>query len=333
VKVKYILGHDSHGHDLTSTTGCSGTIQTTVDGEHDANANIVGALLAEYTPAGWTTAVLSQQVVLQPRTRQAEHYSGQQGTTTVAKPSANGGNAVGFIENGDWISFTPFNLSGTTSFTARVASAGGGGTISLRTGSATGPVIGSATVAPTGGWETWTNVAGTLTPPTGTHNLFLVFTGGSGYLFDIDAFTFGGGTTPPTSPPPTTPPPTTPPPTTPPPTTPPPTTPPPTTPPPGGRSCTAAYSVTSQWSGGFQAEVRVTAGSTAISGWTVTWTFSSGQSVSQSWNATVTSSGTGVTARNVSYNGSLAAGAGTAFGFIGSGTGANSVTSLTCTAT
>jgi cellulase/cellobiase CelA1 len=301
-----------------------------VDGEHDTNANIFGVIVAEYTPAGSTTPVTSPQAVMQPRTRQAEHYGGQQGTTVVAKPSANGGNAVGFIENGDWISFTPYNLSGATSFSARVASAGSGGTISLRAGSATGPVVGTATVASTGGWETWTNVTGTVTPPTGTQNLFLVFTGGSGYLFDIDAFTFGG-TPPPTTPPPTTPPPTTPPPTTPPPTTPPPTTPPPTTPPPG-RSCTAAYSLTGQWSGGFQAEVRVTAGSESISGWTVTWTLSSGQSISQFWNATVTSSGTSVTARNVSYNGSLGAGAGTAFGFIVSGSAAGAP-SLTCTAT
>jgi cytochrome c len=335
VKINYILGHDSHGHGISSATGCSGTLQTTVDGEHDANANIFGVMVAEYLPAGATIPVTSSQVVMQPRTRQAEHYSGQQGTTIVEKPSANGGTAVGFIENGDWISFTPYNLSGATSFTARVASAGSGGTLTLRTGSATGPVVGTASVSPTGNWETWTNVTGTLTAPTGTQNLFLVFTGGSGYLFDVDAFTFVGGTTP-TTPPPTTPPPTTPPPTTPPPTTPPPTTPPPTTPPPttpAGRSCTAAYTVTSQWSGGFQGEVRVTAGSTAISGWTVTWTMGSGQTVSQSWNATVTTSGSNVTARNVSYNGSLGASASTAFGFIGSGTGANSVSSLSCTAT
>ncbi|MFI7079543.1 CotH kinase family protein [Micromonospora sp. NPDC049903] len=120
--------------------------------------------------------------------------------------------------------------------------------------------------------------------------------------------------------------------TTPPPTTPPPTTPPPTTSPPGGGGCTATYAVTSQWSGGFQGEVRVTAGSRAISGWTVTWTFAGGQTVSQAWNATVTSQGSAVTARNVSYNGTLAAGASTTFGFLGSTTGTPSAPTPTCTA-
>lgn len=130
---------------------------------------------------------------------------------------------------------------------------------------------------------------------------------------DVD---FGGGsTTPPTTPPPTTTPPTTPPPT-----TTPPTTPPPSSPPPAG-ACAATYRVTSSWSGGFQGEVEVTAGAAAINGWTVTWTYTGGQQVTQAWNATVTSSGFAVTARNVSYNGSLAAGAKTTFGFLASGSG------------
>ncbi|MGC5288801.1 cellulase family glycosylhydrolase [Micromonospora sp. DT231] len=149
-----------------------------------------------------------------------------------------------------------------------------------------------------------------------------------------EASVFGGTqptTPPPTTPPPTTPPPTTPPPTTPPPTTPPPTTPPPTTPPPVG-GCTASYTVTSQWQGGFQGEIRVTAGATAIAGWTARWTLANGQSVTQSWNATVTSSGSTVTARNVDYNGRLAAGASVSFGFLGGWTGSNPTPEVSCTA-
>ncbi|MBQ1034328.1 cellulase family glycosylhydrolase [Micromonospora sp. C97] len=118
---------------------------------------------------------------------------------------------------------------------------------------------------------------------------------------------------------------------TPPPTTPPPTTPPPTTPPPAG-GCTATYTVTNQWQGGFQAEVRVTAGARAITGWTAGWTFANGQSVTQSWNVALTSSGTTVTARNAEYNGRLTAGASASFGFLGSWTGTNSAPTLSCTA-
>ena len=110
----------------------------------------------------------------------------------------------------------------------------------------------------------------------------------------------------------------------------PPTTSPTTAPPSGG--CTAAYSIAGSWPGGFQGEVKVTAGSSAINGWTVTWTYANGQTVTQAWNATVTSSGSAVTAKNVSYNGKLAAGGSTTFGFLGSWNGSNSAPALTCSA-
>ncbi|WP_229401269.1 lytic polysaccharide monooxygenase auxiliary activity family 9 protein [Micromonospora okii] len=138
---------------------------------------------------------------------------------------------------------------------------------------------------------------------------------------DVD-FGGTGPSTPPTTPPPTAAPPT----------TPPPTAAPPTTPPAAGR-CTATYRVTTSWSGGFQGEVEVTAGSSAIRGWTVNWTYANGQRISSSWGATVTSSGSTVTARNVDYNGALAPGAKTTFGFLASSTGTNTAPTPTCTAT
>jgi lytic cellulose monooxygenase (C4-dehydrogenating) len=141
------------------------------------------------------------------------------------------------------------------------------------------------------------------------------------FCSDVD-FGGGGSTPPPSTPPPSTPPPSTPPPSTPPPSTPPATTPPATTPPPSSGACTAAYSTSSQWSGGYRGDVTVTAGPAAIKGWTVTLTYASAPAVQQAWNATVTTSGGTVTATNVSYNGALGAGAGTSFGFLGSGTAA-----------
>jgi len=117
-----------------------------------------------------------------------------------------------------------------------------------------------------------------------------------------------------------------------PPTSNPPTSNPPTSNPPLPGGCTASYSIINSWPGGFQGEVRVTAGNAPISGWTVTWTFTNGQTISQAWNATV-SGGPAVTARNVSYNGNLGAGTSTTFGFIGSWNGANSVPSpVNCSA-
>ncbi|KWV30198.1 glycosyl hydrolase family 95 catalytic domain-containing protein [Micromonospora rifamycinica] len=114
--------------------------------------------------------------------------------------------------------------------------------------------------------------------------------------------------------------------------TPTPTTPAPTTSPPAPSGARATYAVTGSWSGGFQAEVTVTAGATAIRGWTVSWSFANGQTISQIWGGSHTQSGANVTVRNVDYNGSLAAGASTTFGFIGTVNGTNTApTNLTCT--
>ncbi|MDQ1292856.1 MAG: mannan endo,4-beta-mannosidase [Actinomycetota bacterium] len=96
-------------------------------------------------------------------------------------------------------------------------------------------------------------------------------------------------------------------------------------------NCTAAYKVIGSWSSGFQAEVKVTAGDAALSGWTVTWTFAPGQSVASAWNAQINTSGSTVTATNVSHNAALNPGSSTSFGFIGSGS-STPVPELTCSA-
>ncbi|WP_433824669.1 cellulase family glycosylhydrolase [Actinoplanes sp. CA-015351] len=104
----------------------------------------------------------------------------------------------------------------------------------------------------------------------------------------------------------------------------------PSTPPPSG-ACTASYAVSNSWPGGFQGSVTVKAGSAAINGWTVSWTWPSGQRFSSTWNASVTTSGETVTARSLGYNGSLAAGASTSWGFTGTFTSTNTAPVVTCT--
>lgn len=92
--------------------------------------------------------------------------------------------------------------------------------------------------------------------------------------------------------------------------------------------CQVAYTVPSQWQGGFTADVKVTNLGDAVNGWSLTWTFPSGQRVTQAWNATVTSSGDQVTAKNVSYNAAIATNATISFGFNGSWTGGNTVPAM-----
>ncbi|MFF5823854.1 PQQ-dependent sugar dehydrogenase [[Kitasatospora] papulosa] len=193
VKVTFIIGHDSHGHPQTSATGCSGTVQTIADGEHDPNANIFGVWDAEYTDKGANgqpALTTHDEHISQPSHRQAEHYGGSAGVSVISHAAARGGRTVGNIENGDWISFKPYALDNATALTARVSSAGAGGNLEVRAGSPTGALLGSVAVPVTGGWETFRDVSANLTDrPAGTTTLHLVFRGGSGALFDVDEFT------------------------------------------------------------------------------------------------------------------------------------------------
>ena len=74
------------------------------------------------------------------------------------------------------------------------------------------------------------------------------------------------------------------------------------------------------WPGGFGANVTINNLGDAVDGWRLTWSFGAGQQITQMWNATLTQSGSAVTATNVGYNGSIPTGGSAAFGFNGSWT-------------
>ncbi|HCT79697.1 MAG TPA: xyloglucanase [Micromonosporaceae bacterium] len=98
-----------------------------------------------------------------------------------------------------------------------------------------------------------------------------------------------------------------------------------------GRSCSATYTVTNQWPGGFGAEVRVTnTGTTALTGWRVNWTYTAGQTITQLWSGNLTQTGSAVQVTNMSYNGSLSLGSSTTFGFNASWTSTNPSPTPTC---
>ncbi|MDT0265712.1 PQQ-dependent sugar dehydrogenase [Streptomyces sp. DSM 44915] len=193
VTVTFILGHDSHGHPQTEATGCSGTLQTLADGEHDANADIFGVWHAEYTDHGAGDApplTGSDEVVSQTTQRQAEHFGAAEGPTAVELDGAHGGRAVE-VTDGGWISFEPYLLSEATEFTARVSAAGGGGSIEVRADAPDGPLLGSVEVTDTGGPSEFADLTTALADqPTETTTLHLVFDGGT---FHLDDFTFSTG--------------------------------------------------------------------------------------------------------------------------------------------
>jgi hypothetical protein len=90
-------------------------------------------------------------------------------------------------------------------------------------------------------------------------------------------------------------------------------------------ACTASYTVTNTWTSEgqnwFQGQVVVTAGSTGVEGWAVTWALPTGAQITSVWNARLGTSGSQVTAENMSYNGALRHGETATFGFQGTAPG------------
>ena len=86
------------------------------------------------------------------------------------------GDAVG-ATSGDWVKFAGASLgSGATTFTARTA-ASAAGTVEVRLDSPTGPLAGTAPVAPTADKYTYATTTAALHGATGHHDVYLVFRG------------------------------------------------------------------------------------------------------------------------------------------------------------
>jgi Glycosyl hydrolase family 12/Cellulose binding domain len=101
----------------------------------------------------------------------------------------------------------------------------------------------------------------------------------------------------------------------------------------GSPGCTASYHVDNQWNNGFTATVTVTNPGTApTKSWQVNWTWPGDQRVTSLWSGTGQQSGQNETVSNAAYNGALAPGASTTFGFQGTYSGTNGTPSPTCAA-
>ncbi|MFE2045972.1 ThuA domain-containing protein [Streptomyces sp. NPDC059477] len=165
------LGHDEHGHGYEQHRGCSGTFPLPGDAGH-TGANIFGTVTVTYTDHGNgdVPALTTQEVlVLQPKHREAEHFDT---TGRIASApggadigvgvgptgdSAGGGQNIGWIENGDYWSWDPVNLTNIDEISLRAASPTHGATVEVRTGSPEGPAVATIKTTPTGGWQTYQN--------------------------------------------------------------------------------------------------------------------------------------------------------------------------------
>jgi glucosylceramidase len=124
---------------------------------------------------------------------QASSFNAVSGLETEPTADTLGGYDVGYANNGSYAVYQNVNFAaGFTNVTARLASDGSGGTLEFHLDSPTGLLVSSITIPITGGWQTWSNVSGTVSGASGLHNLYVVFKGGSS-IGNLNWFQFGGG--------------------------------------------------------------------------------------------------------------------------------------------
>ncbi|WP_152537391.1 carbohydrate-binding protein, partial [Aquimarina pacifica] len=121
---------------------------------------------------------------------EAEDYDAMNGIQTEVTTDDGGGENVGWINNGNWLRFDDINISGLSNMDARIACNYTGGIIEVRTGSTTGTLIGSISVSNTGGNQNWQTLNTSISNASGIQDIYLVFTGGSGYLFNLNWIEF-----------------------------------------------------------------------------------------------------------------------------------------------
>lgn len=207
VEVQPWLGHDDHAHPLEVHQGCSGVFEVTLDEGHAWHDNYWYLLDAIYTDdgaPGTGTLTGGDEVTLQPKRKQAEHFTDAEGVRVVpmgpdeGSEQQPGGAVVGGVSDGDWVAYEPVNLTGIDEITIHANSASVGGTIELRAGAPDGPLVAEPVNVPRTGdnWRAnFVDLSTTVTDaPDGPFTLYLVFAGVAGLdLLNVHWMIFGEG--------------------------------------------------------------------------------------------------------------------------------------------
>jgi hypothetical protein len=102
---------------------------------------------------------------------QAESYNYMSGIDVEATTDAGGGQSVGWIDAGDWMSYAVnIPVTGTYQVSYRVASPNSNTSLRLEKDAGT-TQLGTVTIPNTGGWQTWSSVSHTVTLPAGTYDI------------------------------------------------------------------------------------------------------------------------------------------------------------------
>lgn len=151
---------------------------------NDLTVNSVPAGVVELSPENGIDPISAFETI------EGESYAAQEGVRAEDNASCSGGQNVGFVENGDYVMFRKVDFDGTArSFTANVSGNAAG--IEIYLDALSGTPAAKLNFSGTSGFSDYQQITWGIQPIDGQHNVYLKFTGGEGYLLNLDSFVFG----------------------------------------------------------------------------------------------------------------------------------------------
>lgn len=278
-----------------SSSSSSSSLTSSVATSSSSSSSVVT------TSTSSSSSSSSSDVIFNGITVQAESFAQMSGVQTEAVTDEGGGLNVGWIDAGDWMTYSVnIPVSGSYRVSYRVASANGGGLLQLEKAGGS-PVYGSLDVPKTGAWQNWQTISHVVNLPAGQQSIGLAAKAGGWNLNWIKIESLNGASSSSSSSKGTT-----------------------SSSSSSSSSSSASsvapsnkctFTVTNDWGSGYTGVVRFTnKGSSVVNGWTIGWAFTDGTRVTESWNAVV-SGANPYTAKNISWNGTVQPGQTVEFGF------------------
>jgi glucosylceramidase len=125
---------------------------------------------------------------------QGSSYSQQSGLQTETTEDATGAYDLGYVSPGAFAMYRNIDFgTSVTSASIRTASDTSGGTVEFHLDSVSGPLIATATLPGTGGWQAWETVSAPVSGASGVHDLYIVFQGPATGISNVNWFQFSEG--------------------------------------------------------------------------------------------------------------------------------------------
>ena len=137
----------------------------------------------------WSNNGPEQIETLNPFRRiEAETIAWSKGVKTDRSPET--GVYVTQIQNGDFIQVRGVDFAKGAKKMEIIAASQNAGTVEVRLDKEDGEVIGTVKIDKTGGWQNWKTFKTKVKKVSGVHDLFFIFKGEQGELFNFDAWKF-----------------------------------------------------------------------------------------------------------------------------------------------